>query len=134
MSMELISMIGGSLLGFVFRLISSLQESQSKALEMSIKSQQHADASFDGAGARGSVLMRRVLIGTILFATVLAPFFLGIFSLPIWVHEDPAGWDVLGVFTGGWTELRGFIILPEVRAGLLGAIGYLLGAAAVGRR
>jgi hypothetical protein len=134
MNLELISMVGGSLLGFTFRLINSLQESQAKALELSLRKTKSADASHDGAATRGSVWMRRLLIGAIIFGTILGPFILGLFELPVWVRDEPAGWDFLGVFTGGWTELTGFVVLPEVRAGLLGAIGYLLGSAAVGRR
>ena len=134
MTIELISMIGGSVLGYVFRLIASMQEAQAKALELSLKRNKAADDSADRASGRGSVLLRRLLVSAILFGTILGPFALGIFELPVWVRDEPEGWDVFGIFTGGWQELRGYVVLPEVRTGLLGAIGYLLGSASVGRR
>lgn len=133
MTIELLSMLGGSLLGYVFRLISSLQESQARALQMSISWSESADASHDRGRDRGSPWLRRLLVGAIIFGTILGPFALGIFELPVWVRDDPKWWDFFGLFSGGWVELRGFVLLPEVRTGLLGAIGYLLGSSAVGR-
>jgi len=134
MTAELISMIGGSVLGFTFRFVASMQEAQSKALELSIRKVESADASSDRARDRNSPWLRRLLVSAIVFGTILGPFALGIFELPVWVYNEPSGWDLFGLFTGGWQELRGFVVLPEVRTGLLGAIGYLLGSAAVGRQ
>ena len=45
-----------------------------------------------------------------------------------------ASWDLLGLFSGGWEELQGIVLLDEVRAGFTACVGFWLGGAAVGRR
>ena len=134
MTLELISMLGGGVAGFIFRLISRQAEAQAGALEALIKVQGVADDSADRAAKRGTVFGRRMLLVGILWVVALAPFIGSLVGIPTFVESSPAGWDIFGLFTGGWTELKGIVLLEEFRIGLLACIGYYMGSSAVGRR
>ena len=134
MTPEIISMIGGGLMGFVFRFIAAQQEAQTRAMEMSMQLQDAADASADRAGARSGSWVRRVLSLTVLFGLIGAPLLLAFVGLPTYVEDKPADWDVLGIFTGGWTRVEGYLILPEVRTAMLAVVAFYLGSSQVGRK
>lgn len=133
MTFEILSMLGGSVVGFVFRFMAMQAEAQASALEAVIKAQGAADESADRAAARGTVFGRRMLLVGILWVVALAPFIGSLLGIPTFVESDPAGWDLFGIFTGGFKELRGIILLEEFRIGFLACIGYYLGSSAVGR-
>lgn len=134
MTLELMSMLGGGVAGFVFKFIAAQQQAQADALEAAIKIQGVSDDSADRAFQRGGVFGRRTLLITILWVVAAAPFVGAIFGISTFVETEQAWWDIFGVFTGGWTELRGIILLDEFRVGLLACIGYYLGASAIGGR
>ncbi len=133
MTPELLSMIGGGLMGFVFRYIAAQQEAQTKAMEMSMRLQDAADASADRASARTGSWVRRVLSLTVLFGLIGAPFGLALVGLPTYVEREQAGWDVLGLFTGGYEAVHGYLILPEVRSAMLAVVAFYLGSSQVGK-
>ena len=134
MTLELISMLGGGVAGFVFKFMAMQAEAQASALEAMIRTQGVADDSADRAHARGGVFGRRVLLFGILWVIALAPFVGSILGIPTFVESSQAWWDIFGIFTGGWSELQGIILLDEFRVGFLACIGYYLGSSAIGRR
>ena len=131
---ELLSMLGGGVAGFVFNFMAAQAEQQAKAVDQLIKLQGVADESHKQAKSRGGHLGRRSLLFAILWLVVLAPFVGSLTGVPVWVESDRAPWDIFGVFTGGWTELSGIILIDEVRAGFTACCGFWLGGASVGRR
>ena len=133
MSMELLSMLGGGLAGFIFRFMAMAIENQQKTTEMLLQKQTVADDSADRAAKRGTHVGRRVLVFTVLWVLAVAPFVGALIGVPTWVEEERATWDVLGWFTGGWQELRGIVILPELRDALLAAVGFYLGGSAIAK-
>lgn len=133
MTIELISMLGGGVAGFIFRLISMQAEAQAGALEALIKAQGVADDSADRAAKRGTVFGRRMLLVGILWVVALAPFVGSLLGISTYVETTREWWDFLGIFSGGFEELRGIVLLEEFRVGLLACIGYYLGSSAVGR-
>ena len=133
MSLELISMLGGGLAGFVFRFMAASLENQQKTTEMLLQKQAVADDSADRAAKRGTHLGRRVLVFTILWVLCLAPFFGSLLGIDTWVESERAPWDLLGIFSGGWEQLRGIVILPELRAALIAAVGFYLGGSTLAR-
>ena len=133
MSIELISMLGGALSGFIFRFMASSIENQQKTTEMLLQKQAVADDSADRAAVRGSHVGRRVLVFTVLWVLAVAPFVGALIGIDVWVEEERAPWDLLGIFTGGWEQLRGIVILPELRAALLAAVGFYLGGSTIAR-
>ena len=134
MTPELLSMVGGGLMGFVFRFISAQQEAQAEALKRTLQLQDAADASADRAAARTGSWVRRVLSLTVLFGLIGAPFGLALLGLPTYVEREQAGWDVFGIFTGGWEAVNGYLILPEVRSAMLAVVAFYLGSSQVGKR
>ena len=133
MTLELISMLGGGVAGFIFRLISMQAEAQAGALEALIKAQGVADDSADRAAKRGTVFGRRMLLVGILWVVALAPFVGSLLGISTYVETTREWWDFLGIFSGGFEELRGIVLLEEFRVGLLACIGYYMGSSAVGR-
>ena len=134
MPIELLSMLGGGVAGFIFKFVATQQEAQERAFERVVKSQELADQSNDRAALRGTVLGRRVLLFTILWAVALAPFVAALIGIPTYVETERASWDVLGWFTGGFEQLQGVIVLEELRAAVVAAVGFYLGSGAVSRR
>ncbi len=134
MPIELISMLAGGVSGFVFNFMAAQSESQAAAVDTLIKLQGATDASQDKAAARGSNFGRRALLFGILFIIVLAPFLGALLDIPVFVEEQRADWDLLGLFSGGYTELKGIVLIEEVRAGFTACVGFWLGGAAVGRK
>lgn len=133
MSIELISMLGGGLAGFIFKYMATSMENQQKVTEMVLQKQAAADDSADRAAKRGTHVGRRVLVFTVLWVLAVAPFIGALIGIDVWVEEERAPWDLLGIFSGGWEQLRGIVILPELRAALLAAVGFYLGGSSIAR-
>ena len=133
MSMELLSMLGGGLAGFIFRYMAMAAENQQRTTEMLLKTQAVADDSADRAAMRGTHLGRRVLVFTVLWVLAVAPFVGALLGVDVWVENERAPWDLLGIFSGGWESVQGIIILPELRAALLAAVGFYLGGSSIAR-
>ena len=74
MTPELIAMIGGGASGFIFKLIGQLVANQQGTVDAMIKKQSAADESHQKASTRGGEWVRRVIVCTVLFAVVVAPF------------------------------------------------------------
>tara|TARA_Y100001937_G_scaffold51780_1_gene71843 strand:- start:5564 stop:5965 length:402 start_codon:yes stop_codon:yes gene_type:complete len=131
--MELISMLGGGLAGFIFRFMAMSVENQQKTTEMLLQKQAAADDSADRAAKRGTHFGRRVLVFTVLWVLAVAPFLGALLGVDTWVETERAPWDLFGIFSGGWTQLQGIIVLPELRAALLAAVGFYLGGSSIAR-
>ena len=131
--MELISMLGGGLAGFIFRFMAMSVENQQKTTEMLLQKQTAADDSADRAAKRGTHFGRRVLVFTVLWVLAVAPFLGALLGVDTWVETERAPWDLFGIFSGGWTQLQGIIVLPELRAALLAAVGFYLGGSSIAR-
>jgi hypothetical protein len=133
MNLELISMLGGGLAGFIFRFMAMSVENQQRTTEMLLQKQIAANDSSDRASKRGTHSGRRVLVFTVLWTLAVAPFLGSLIGIDTWVQRDRAPWDLLGIFTGGWEQLQGLVVLPELRAALLAAVGFYLGGSSIAR-
>ena len=120
-------------MGFIFRYMGMVSENQQKTTELLLQKQAVADDSADRAAVRGSHVGRRVLVFTVLWVLCLAPFIGGLIGMPTYVEDERAPWDILGLFTGGWNRLTGIVVLPELRAALLAAVGFYLGGSSIAR-
>lgn len=141
MSVELLAMLGGSLSGFVMKLIAAQAQSQTAMVENMIKKQGVADDSADRAakrdGVAGAVVRRTIALCT-LFAVIFAPFMMAFFNEPVTIEAGSKG-GLLG-FLGisqlfdsgnGWIELSGYVLLPEVRQTMLALVGFYFGSSQV---
>ena len=133
MSIELLAMLGGGVSGFLMKLIASQAEAQQRQVDMMIRKQEVADASAEKAAARGGVLVRRVIAFTILFAMIVAPFIVAFFDIPVTVIDEARGGllGFLGFTKPLVTEMQGFVLLPEVRQGMLALLGFYFGSSQV---
>lgn len=133
MSVELLAMLGGGVSGFIMKMIASQAQSQARLLESTLSKQKAADVSASQAAGRGGVWVRRLFVGFILFAVIVAPFILSLLNTPVTVEKEEAK-GLLGFFGiggGGWLSLEGFVILPEVRQAMLAIVGFYFGSSQV---
>tara|TARA_R100001163_G_scaffold38259_1_gene29177 strand:- start:1646 stop:2071 length:426 start_codon:yes stop_codon:yes gene_type:complete len=140
MSVELLAMLGGSLSGFIMKLIAAQSQSQAAQLDAILKKQGMADDSADKAAKRGGqagAIVRRVIAICTLFAVIFAPFILAFFNQPVTIEANKAG-GIFGFLFGdifskgnGWIELQGYVLLPEVRQTMLALVGFYFGSSQV---
>jgi hypothetical protein len=131
MTPELIAMLGGSVSGFVMKLVGAQMEHQARQFERMISNQQGADASADAASKRaGGVLVRRFLVASTVFAIIIAPFVFAWTDIGVSVARETAGF--LGLFKSvKWDTIEGFVILPEIRQTALAIVGFYFGSSQI---
>ena len=130
MTTELIAMLGGGASGFVFKLIGQLVANQQSTVDAMLKKQAVADESHQKAAARGGEWVRRVIVCTVLFAVVIAPFILAHSPEGVTVGQETKGF--FGLFSGvKYQTLNGYLILPEVRQTVLAIVGFYFGSSTV---
>tara|TARA_R100001163_G_C5066010_1_gene204178 strand:- start:3288 stop:3683 length:396 start_codon:yes stop_codon:yes gene_type:complete len=130
MTEELTALAMGGASGFIFKLISSLVDSQTQTTKMLLKKQQMADDSADRAAARdGGVWTRRAIVGVCLFAVVIAPFILAHSPEGITIGTEKTLFGIINWVN--WKTLSGFVILPEIRQTLLAIVGFYFGSSQV---
>ena len=131
MTPELIAMLGGSVSGFVMKLVGAQMEHQARQFERMIGKQQGADASADAAAKReGGVLVRRFLVASTVFAIIIAPFVFAWTDVGVSVVRETNGF--LGLFKGvKWDTIQGFVILPEIRQTALAIVGFYFGSSQI---
>jgi len=143
MGMELITMIGGGLTGFIFRYLSERAKERADLMQMALNFKKAADDSADRAVKRVSVDMgkwvRRLIVICVLFGVILAPFILAIMGHSTIVQvetEQPT--TFFGLFGGGievmFVELPSYLLVPELTQALTAIIGFYFGNAAAARK
>lgn len=136
MPLELISMLGGGITGFVMRLVASQAEAQGRVLDAMLQKQEAVDASADKAAARGGgVWVRRLIAVSILFAVIVAPFIMSLIDKPLALEDESKG-GLLSLLFGsknGYINVDGFVLLPEVRQGMLALLSFYFGSSMVKR-
>ena len=135
MTSELVAMLGGGVTGFVMKLISAQMNIQANAIDAMIKKQGVSDDSADRAAKRtgeGGAWIRRFIAICILFSVVFAPFIMAFFDIPVTVEANKLGiFKFLGIGSDKWKHLEGFVLLPEVRQGMLALLGFYFGSSQV---
>ena len=136
--LEVISMGLGSLVGFVFRFLSERAKERQAQFERMMKAVDKADESADKAAQRVSIdagkWIRRVIVCSILFAVIFAPFILTLLNHPtvVQVTSTRPEW-LFGLFGGGektqFVQLQGFLMIEEVRMTLTSLVGFYFGQA-----
>ena len=102
---EFLTLIGSSLTGFLFRFWSEKRKDQKEIFERAMARSKRQDESADLAVKRVGVdagkLVRRTIVCTVLFGTILAPFILPFFGIPTVVEVTEKSEPFLGLFGGG---------------------------------
>ncbi len=143
MSLEILSMLGGSVLGFLFRYLAEKRQNDKEIFERLITSNKQTTDNQDRAILRipydAGKVVRQIIVLTILFATLAAPFILPFFGLPTFVEvdsTDPEGFFGLISQTTKkyFVEINGFLYTSENRQILVAIVGFYFGSAAAGNK
>jgi hypothetical protein len=143
MPFELITMLGGSITGFIFRYMSERAKERHDIYKRAIGMKQAEIDSADSAATRvpldAGKWVRRVIVVCVLFGAILAPFILSVLGLSTIVQIDTTGAEFLfGLFGGGtsieFVELPAYLLLPEVMQTLTAIVGFYFGNAAAARK
>jgi hypothetical protein len=138
MSMELITMIGGTVVGFIFRYMAERAKERHEIYKRAIGWKKAEDASADKAAKRVPIdagkWVRRAIVASVLFAVILAPFILSVMGFTTIVEVETQSPEFLfGLFGGGtevfFVELKGYLMVPEVRQSLTAIMGFYFGNA-----
>ena len=132
---------GGALVGFFFKLVAKRAENEQKRFEMFMKEKQFVEESANNAVKRVPIeagkWVRRLIVVSVLFGVILAPFVVTFFNHPIVVEElitRKILWGLLGTRTEPvFIEIEGYLLVPEIRQALTAIIGFYFGQATVKR-
>ena len=138
---EILTMAGGSIVGFFFKLVAKRAENEQKRFEMMMKERQFIEESANNAVKRVPIeagkWVRRLIVVSVLFGVILAPFVVTFFNHPIVVEELVTRkilWGLLGTKTEPvFVEIEGYLLVPEIRQALTAIIGFYFGQATVKR-
>jgi hypothetical protein len=136
---ELISMIGGGFVGFLFKYLAQRSQDQKEIFERLIKANQITTENQDKAAKRVPLdtgrAVRQIIVLTVLFGAFAAPFILPFFGIPTFIEVDvknPEGLFGLIPETTrkAFVEINGFIWSSENRQILLSIVGFYFGTSA----
>ena len=138
---EILTMAGGSVVGFFFKLVAKRAENEQKRFEMIMKDRQFVEESAINAVKRvpleAGKWVRRLIVVSVLFGVILAPFITTFMNHPIVVEElvtKKILWGLLGTKTVPvFVEIEGYLLVPEIRQALTAIVGFYFGQATVKR-
>ena len=136
-------MLGGAITGFIFRYMAERAKEKADLMKLALNLKKASDDSADRAAKRVPVdvgkWVRRVIVCCVLFGVILAPFLLSLIGLSTIVQVETTNptWG-FGLFGGGseifFVELKGYLMMPEVRQSLTAIVGFYFGNAAAARK
>ena len=141
MSVELLSLIGGGVTGFLFKYWAQRAQDQKEMFERLIKANQQTTDNQDKAAQRVPLdvgkNVRRLIVLTCLFAVVAAPFVLPFFGIPTFAEftqDQPQSFFGLIPETSRryFVEIPGYLLAQENRQVLLAIVGFYFGSAVKG--
>ena len=137
--LEVVTMVAGSLAGFVFKYMAQRAKDRQEQFEIIMKRHKAAEASRNAAVKRVPIdagkWVRRGIVGVVLFGVVIAPFILALLGLPTIVQIDEESRSFFWGLIGGskevkFVEMTGYLLIPEVRQTLTAIVGFYFGSAA----
>lgn len=137
---ELLSMLGGSAVGFLFRFIAQKSQDQKEMFQQMMAANKQTTDNQQKAVERVPLDMgkgvRQIIVLSTLFATFLAPFVLPFFGIPTFVEVDATQTNFLGpdVLRKYFVEINGFLFTSENRQILLSIVGFYFGSAAAANK
>lgn len=140
---ELISMLGGGITGFIFRYLAEKRDNDKQLFERLIALNEQKDKFADNAVKRVPLDIgkgvRQLIVLTVLFATLAAPFILPFFGVPTFVEIDTEAPEYLfGAIPGFsktfFVEVHGYLYAEEYRQILLSIVGFYFGSASAGNK
>ena len=137
-STEIITLIAGSITGFIFKFMARRAEDNQKKFEMALKGSEALKESRDAAAKRdgeSGKWTRRVIVMSILFGVILAPFLATMLSIPVVLEVESTKSWFFGLFGKSsqpvFVQTMGYILIPEIRQSLTAIIGFYFGQGTV---
>jgi hypothetical protein len=138
---EFLSMVGGSLVGFIFRTMAEKRQDEKERFERTLslidKRTEVADAAAQRVSIEAGKVVRRIIVLCILFGTIIAPFLLPFFNIPVVVEVEEvknAPLDLFGLFGKNtylsFESIQGYLFTQENRQILVTIVGFYFGNAA----
>jgi len=138
---EFLSMVGGSLVGFIFRTMAEKRQDEKERFERTLslidKQKEVADAAAARVSIEAGKVVRRIIVLCILFGTIIAPFILPFFDIPVIVEVEEvkhAPLDLFGLFGKStylsFESIQGYLFTQENRQILVTIVGFYFGQAA----
>lgn len=143
MPLELLSMLGGSLAGFLFRYLAEKRQNDKELFERALTLNKVTTDNQDRAVVRVPVDVgrgvRQIIVLTVLFGTLAAPFILPFFGVPTFVEVDATAPEGLFGIVSATTkkyfvEINGFLYTSENRTILVAIVGFYFGSAAASNK
>jgi len=137
---ELISLVGGSATGFLFRYMAQKSQDQKELFQQLMQANKQTTENQNQAAQRVPLDVgkgvRQVIVLSVLFATFLAPFVLPFFGIPTFVEVDATQTNLLGpdLLKKYFVEINGYLFTSENRQILLSIIGFYFGSAAASNK
>lgn len=137
---ELMSLVGGGIVGFIFRFIAQKAQDQKELFERMMAANKQTTENQNAAAQRVPLDIgkgvRQVIVLAVLFATLLAPFILPFFGVPTFVEVDATQTNLLGPDTlkKYFVEVNGYLFTSENRSILLSIVGFYFGSAAASNK
>jgi hypothetical protein len=138
LSPDVLSLIFGGFAGFLFKYLAQKQQDEKEKFLRALEGNRQTRRSHDEASKRenngAGRMVRRTIVLTILFGTIIAPFMLPFFDIPIVVESDikrPESFFgiVPEITTKTFTQVYGYLMTPENRQILVTIIGFYFGTA-----
>ena len=140
MPTELLSLVGGGLVGFIFRFIAQKSQDQKELFQQMMAANKQTTENQDSAVQRVPLDIgkgvRQIIVLAVLFATLLAPFILPSFGVPTFVEVDATQTNLLGpdLLKKYFVEVNGYLFTSENREILLSIVGFYFGSAAASNK
>ena len=142
-STELISLIGGSVTGFLFRYMAEKrqaeQENFKRLLDANARTTQNQDAAVKRVPIDSGKTVRQMIVLMVLFGTIAAPFILPFFGIPTIVEVDQTNPEFLFGLIPETKEkifqtVNGYLFTQENREILISIVGFYFGSAAASNK
>lgn len=140
---EFLSLLGGSLVGFIFRASAEKRALEQERFERTISLIEKTDESANKAAERVphdvGKTVRRIIVLTVLFGSVIAPFILPFFAIQT-IVEVPIIYESIfwGLFGNtqekSFVPINGFLMSEELRQILVTIVGFYFGNASAARK
>ena len=130
-TVEFLSLMGSSLIGFLFRSNAERRKEQAEVFNRILDANKASNENHNSGK-----WVRRGIVIVILFGTILAPFILPFFEIPTVIEIEEHGyqwWDIFGL-AGKMTTITlepvdGYLLLKENRQILISIVGFYFGNA-----
>jgi hypothetical protein len=140
---ELITLIGGSATGFIFRHMAEKRQAEKEVFDRLLTANKRTNDNQNAAVKRVPVdagkTVRQLIVLMVLFGTIAAPFVLPFFGIPTVVEVEKTNPEwVFGLIPEStevaFQTVNGYLFTQENRQILLSIIGFYFGSAVAGNK